>query len=669
MENLQQAPSEAPSDYVSEASFDDLALSEPLRRAIAERGYAKPTPVQSASYRPIRDGKDVIVRSKTGTGKTAAFGIPILERIPEGRRKASALVMTPTRELALQVAAELADLAKHKDLRVVTVYGGASIGDQKDALDAGAEIVVGTPGRIYDFIRRKTLKLDEALVCCLDEADEMLNMGFFEEVTRILDHLPDDCQQLLFSATVPADIEQIIHEYLTAPETILLSGDEYKVENIHNVMYPAVDAYPKPRNLLYMIEIEEPEAAIVFCNTRTDTSLVTAVLNRNGYDAELLNGDLPQKERERVMAKVKRGEVRFMVATDIAARGIDISDLSHVINYSLPEDPAVFLHRVGRTGRIGKKGTSLSIISGGDIHTLSALQKKYGVVFEERKLPTPEEAKKVWTDRHVAELKDAMSSSIFEAFIPLAQDLRNRPDGDWLVAYALKYFFTHHRIEKMTDLQKAEHKRKEHERREAAAAPPRPAEGRGREGGRGRDGERRREGEGRRARGDEDGRGRGERSRSEGRRAGGDRDPRRAEIEREERRAVEGEERPRRPEAREISITREPREATGGEPVEVPATLVPSGAEGASGEPGEARAPRSRIFLSLGEMDGADEAKVREAVAALAPGVELRSVELRRSHSFLEVTPETLDAAVQGLHGKEWGGKPLTAERARRRRR
>src|SRR5512138_1537442 len=498
MEDVQQAPSQAPSDYVSEVSFDDFGLSEPLRRAVAERGYTKPTPVQSASYRPIRDGKDVIVRSKTGTGKTAAFGMPLLERIPEGRRKASALVMTPTRELALQVAEELTALANHKDLRVVTVYGGASIGDQKEALEAGAEIVVGTPGRIYDFIRRKTLRLEEAMVCCLDEADEMLNMGFFEEVTRILDHLPDDCQQLLFSATVPADIEQIIHEYLTQPETILLSGDEYKVENIHNIMYPAVDAYPKPRNLLYMIEIEEPQSAIVFCNTRTDTSLVTAVLNRNGYDAELLNGDLPQKERERVMAKVKRGEVRFMVATDIAARGIDISDLSHVINYSLPEDPAVFLHRVGRTGRIGKKGTSLSIVSGGDIHTLSALQKKYGIQFEEKKLPTPEEARKVWTDRHVAELKDAMSASIFEAFIPLAQELRNRPDGEYLLAFALKVFFTQHRIERAADREKAQHKRHEHERKEPAA------EARGREGGRGRDGE------GRRGRGEE-GRGRGER--------------------------------------------------------------------------------------------------------------------------------------------------------------
>jgi ATP-dependent RNA helicase DeaD len=639
-------PPEGVSDYVSERSFDELGLSEAVRRAIAERGYTTPTPVQSASFRPIRDGKDVIVRSKTGTGKTAAFAIPMLERIPEGRRKASALVMTPTRELALQVAEEMTALAKHKDLRVVTVYGGASMGEQKDALEAGAEIVVGTPGRIYDFIRRKTLRLDEALVCCLDEADEMLNMGFFEEVTRILDHLPDACQQLLFSATVPADIEQIIREYLTAPETILLSGDEYTVENIHNVMYPAVDAYPKPRNLLYMIEIEEPEAAIVFCNTRTDTSLVTAVLNRNGYDAELLNGDLPQKERERVMAKVKRGEVRFMVATDIAARGIDISDLSHVINYSLPEDPAVFLHRVGRTGRIGKKGTSLSIVSGGDIHTLTALQKKYGIVFEERKLPTPEEARRVWTDRHVAELKDAMSASVFEAFIPLAQELRTRQDGDWLVAFALKYFFTHHRIEKMTDLQKAEHKRLEHERREREAARKEEPRSPARERGRGRDG--RRDGEERR--------GRGER---------GARDERRPRPEREDR-PSEGGGRPDRPRGREA----EPREvlvtapAGGDAAAEVDVADRPTAAGEAA-----ARAPRARIFLSLGEADGADEAKVREALAALAPGVEARAVDVRRGHSFVDVAPEALEGAVQALHGKEWNGKALTAERARRRRR
>jgi ATP-dependent RNA helicase DeaD len=436
-------------DYVSTVGFAELPLSEELRKGIAERGYTQPTPVQSAVFGPILSGRDVICRSKTGTGKTAAFGIPLLERIPAGTRKASALVLCNTRELALQVAQEIEALGKHKDLRVVAIYGGAGMGQQTDALEDGAEVIVGTPGRVYDHIRRGNLKLESTRIAVLDEADEMLSAGFYEEVTKILDYLPKDRQTLLFSATVPPDIEHLAQKYLRDPETILLSGDVFTVEHIHNVLYHLVDQYPKPRNLLYLIEREDPEAAIVFCNLRTDTELVANVLNRNGFDAEMLNGDLPQKERERVMAKVKRGEVRFMVATDIAARGIDISDLSHVINYSLPEDPAVYLHRVGRTGRIGKKGTAISLVSGAELNTLGVLEKKYNIQFETRQLPTPEDARKLWTDKHVRELRDAMQAgTAFEAFLPLAQDLMARDDGRVLLAYALKYFFTHHRMEK-----------------------------------------------------------------------------------------------------------------------------------------------------------------------------------------------------------------------------
>jgi len=629
-------PSEVRSDYVSEVSFDDMGLSEPVRQAIAERGYVRPTPVQASTVRPILAGKDVIVRSKTGTGKTAAFGIPIIERIPAGRGKPSALVMAPTRELAIQVAEEMAALARLKGLRVVTIYGGASMGDQLDALHAGAEIIVGTPGRIYDHIRRHTLDLSTCMVACLDEADEMLNMGFFEEVTRILDHLPDDCQQLLFSATVPADIEQIIHDYLTEPETILLSGDEYRVDNIRNVLYHTNEAYPKPRNLLYMVEIEEPESAIVFCNTRSDTSLITAVLNRNGYEAELLNGELPQKERERVMAKVKRGEVRFMVATDIAARGIDISDLSHVINYSLPEDPAVYLHRAGRTGRIGKKGTALSLVTGAEGITLGVLQKKFGVVFEEKQMPTQEEARRIWTERHVHELRDGMSASIFEGFIPLAQEIKVRPDGDHLLAFALKYFFTHHRIEKVQDLQKAVHKKEEHERKEQKVTTRR--EGRSEPRGESRGESRERSG-----RDSREGRDRGER----------------------------GERRPRR--EREVDATREVHATR--EPAAVPAANEPTEATAPAGDGSidasrESRGPaRGRVFVNAGEVDGADEARVRETVAALVPGVDLQKVELRRTHVFLEVKPEEVEGLVAGLQGKEAFGKALAAEKARRRRR
>jgi ATP-dependent RNA helicase DeaD len=453
------------SDYIADVSFEDLPLSDALRQAIAEKGYRTPTPVQAATFGPVFEGQDLIVRSKTGTGKTAAFGIPLLERVPAGAGEPRVLVLCPTRELALQVADELQSLGKYKGSKVVAIYGGASMSEQISALRAGGEIIAGTPGRVYDHLKRGTLDLSHAQAVVLDEADEMLSMGFFEEVTRILDMLPKDRQTLLFSATVPPDIQQIVQRYLRAPETILLSGDDFTVAGIDNIIYYTVDAYPKPRNLLYLVEMEEPDTAIVFCNTRDDTSLVAAVLDRNGYDAELLNGDLPQKERERVMGKVKAGEVRFMVATDIAARGIDISDLSHVINYSLPEDPAVYLHRVGRTGRIGKEGTAISLVGGRELVTLTSLEKKYGIHFEVRKLPTPEAAHALWTERHVARLREGSQSSVYEAFLPLARELKERPDGEALLAFALKYFFHHLRIDRA-------HQRPAEEPKAESAPPP-----------------------------------------------------------------------------------------------------------------------------------------------------------------------------------------------------
>ncbi|HEY0882549.1 MAG TPA: DEAD/DEAH box helicase, partial [Archangium sp.] len=303
-----------PEEYKADISFDEMGLSPELRRAIAGRGYTHPTPVQAKAYGPVMAGKDLIVRSKTGTGKTAAFGMPILDQIAIGSRGVRALMMCPTRELAIQVANELTELAKFRDIEIVCIYGGASMQQQEDALRRGAAIVVGTPGRVYDHIRRGNLKLDQCVHAVLDEADEMLNQGFYEEVTRILDHLPKKRQVLLFSATVPEDIKRLISKYTTDPETLLLSGDVYTVDHIHHIRYEISDSYPKPRNLLYMLEMHDPDNAIIFCNTRADTELVTVVLNRNGFDAEMLNGDLAQKERERVMARVKKGELAFMVS-------------------------------------------------------------------------------------------------------------------------------------------------------------------------------------------------------------------------------------------------------------------------------------------------------------------------------------------------------------------
>lgn len=629
---------EGPQDYVAEIGFEDMALSEPVRRALAERGYHNPTPVQAKAFAPALSGKDLIVRSKTGTGKTTAFGLPLLERISAEDKVVKALVLCPTRELALQVAAEIGDLGKYKGIRIAAIYGGASMKAQEDALEGGAQIVVGTPGRVYDLIRRKILALGHCAHVVLDEADEMLNQGFYEEVTRILDCLPKDRQVLLFSATVPPDIQSLISRYTKDPEALLLSGDVLTVDHIQHVRYDLNDAYPKPRNLIYLLEMEEPDNAIIFCNTRDDTALVTAVLNRNGFDAELLNGDLPQKERERVMAKVKRGEVTFMVATDIAARGIDISDLGHVINYSLPEDPAVYLHRVGRTGRIGKKGVAINLVSGREISTLSALEKKYNIAFEKRQMPSPEEALTLWTERHVREIKEAASGSIYEGYLGLAGQLKGRPDADDLIAFLLRYFLTHQRMQKA---QAGGEPRSEEVR-----------EHRPREGGR----------EGRRDRPE-----RGER-------------PRRDRPERGERsargpRGDSAEHAPRRSGPSDAELFKQ----TGGDapatPVETAERPPRERRERPERDRGERRPRRSapepkegqaRLWVGIGKDVAGDEAGLKAALESVgAPSGKVLEVDLRPTFAYAIVAEEDV-ASFEALSGRTHAEKPLKIERARR---
>ena len=468
-------------------TWDDIDLEPALREAVTARGYEHPTTVQHQAIPAALRGGDLLVRSKTGSGKTAAFLIPTLQRIPANYGKAGCIIMCPTRELAIQVAEEAAELARPKSLRVVCIYGGVPIGAQADALEAGAEIVVGTPGRVRDLIRRGHLNLAGALVGCLDEADEMLSMGFFEEVTSILDELPRTAQILLFSATVEAQLKTLIGKYLKEPEEIYISIDHDQANaNIHHVLYETTIEYPKPRQLLYVLEKEAPESAIVFCNTRSDTDTVARFLNRQGLDAEPISSDLNQKARERVMRRIKQGEIDILVATDIAARGIDISDLSHVFNYSLPEDAAVYLHRTGRTGRIGKKGTAISFMGGKELQCRKQLEGKYEIVFEERLLPTREEGERLWTDRGLAEMKTTMDEGMpFEGFLSMARHLREQgPTADPFMALALRGFFRWRRMDNVRKALNASGENAEmdqlHETKEQR--PPRSSDG----GGRGR---------------------------------------------------------------------------------------------------------------------------------------------------------------------------------------
>ncbi|MEO0604873.1 MAG: DEAD/DEAH box helicase, partial [Myxococcota bacterium] len=377
----------------------------------------------------------------TGTGKTAAFCVPIVERATAGARKPQAIILAPTRELAQQIGEECGDIAKFKDVNLAVLVGGVAMGPQEKQLENGVEIVVGTPGRVLDHVRRKNLDLSEATMACLDEADEMLSMGFYEDVAKILDHTKDGRQVLLFSATISDETQRLANNYLKEPEDIRLSTDADNVDNITHVLYETTMGLHKIRALLYVIDLEDPTSAIIFCNTREDTMTVASFLDRQGLDVQLLSGELSQNRRSQVMRKVKAGEVKFLVSTDVAARGIDISDLSHVINYSLPQDPAVYLHRTGRTGRIGKQGTAISLVGGPDLTTRNTLENRHDITFVERELPDAETAVQRRVDRQARQIRDAMGSLVFESYLPTVKALKERPDGDRLLAAALRAFF------------------------------------------------------------------------------------------------------------------------------------------------------------------------------------------------------------------------------------
>lgn len=430
------------SDYVSDRKFADFPLSQEVLKGIADLGYVNATPVQAATLEPGLAGRDLLVRAKTGTGKTAAFCVPLVERMDASKREAQAIVLAPTRELAQQIAEECVALTRYRELSVAVLVGGLAMGPQEKALAAGAQIIVGTPGRVLDHARRKNLDLSTVHVAVLDEADEMLSMGFYEDVTKILDATSADRQVLLFSATISDETQRLVRNYLAEDhEDIRLSTDADQVENIEHILYETAPNLHKVRALLYLLDIEDPHSAIIFCNTREDTATVATFLDRQGLDVQLISGELSQSRRSQVMRKIKAGEVRFLVATDVAARGIDISDLSHVINYSLPQDPAVYLHRTGRTGRIGKKGTAISLVGGTDMGTRRTLETVHRIQFDVRQLPDPETCVQRRVERQARQIRDAMSSLVFESYLPTVRALKERPDGDALLAAALRAFF------------------------------------------------------------------------------------------------------------------------------------------------------------------------------------------------------------------------------------
>jgi len=425
----------------SGTSFETFPLSTEVQAGIRACGYREPTEVQACCIEPLLAGRDLVVQSRTGTGKTAAFGIPLVERVAPERGAAQALILTPTRELASQVADELTRLGARRRIPVLKIYGGVGYGPQIDGLKAGNPIVVGTPGRLLDHIGKGTLRLDRLLALVLDEADEMLSRGFLPDIMRIIDACPKSRQTLLFSATIPKEIERIAKRHMQDPVRVELSGDQVGVAEIENRLYRVDPESSRPRQLLALLEAERPDSAIIFCNTRSDTELVTQYLGRRGYDAALINSDLSQAARETVLGRVKRGELTYMVATDIAARGIDISDLPYVIHYTLPFDAHVYIHRSGRTGRIGKKGVAAALYSDRDLRevfTRRSLENEFKVEFEERTPPSREETLAMVADRRLEELKSKADAVISEEHQAVARAILDDAEAERLVGCLLQ---------------------------------------------------------------------------------------------------------------------------------------------------------------------------------------------------------------------------------------
>lgn len=420
----------------AEARFRDFGLQEATLAALERMGYSKPTEVQSLTLPKSMAGRDLIVQSRTGTGKTAAFGIRITEAVDRTNKSVQALVLTPTRELTLQVTDELARIGKEAGVLCVSIYGGSSIEKQMDELRRGAHVIIGTPGRILDHLRRGTLRFDGLRILVLDEADLMLDMGFEKEMRRIMDHLPRRRQTLMFSATIPRAIEAIAYNYLTDPEKVLLSEDYVYVREVTHEYY-ITNRMQKESNLYKLIEYENPGSSMIFCNTREEARMVANYLSHKGLPVALLSSDLTQAKREKVMAKFRNREFRHLVATDVAARGIDIDDLSHVFIFSAPSSPDQYVHRAGRTGRIGKSGKAISLVSAHDLVNFNKLVRVNDLEAVERDVPSDQEVAARKVEHVLGRIRDEAVGAAPEELLEhelVARAMLEQPDRTQLVA-------------------------------------------------------------------------------------------------------------------------------------------------------------------------------------------------------------------------------------------
>lgn len=424
------------------AKFTDYELQSDVLKAISEMGFEEPSPIQAACIPVVLSGKDVIGQAQTGTGKTAAFGIPLIEKINVRDHRVQCIVLTPTRELAIQVSGELCRISKHKRVRTLPIYGGQSIGHQIRALKQGVHVVIGTPGRVLDHLRRKTLRLEDVSTLILDEADEMLDMGFIDDIEEIIKNIRSDRQTLLFSATMPPEIKRLSKRYMENPEHITINRGEVTVPLIEQAYYKVLERN-KVESLCRILDSEDVELGIVFCRTKKGVDELTETLQERGYLADGLHGDLSQIQRDKVMKGFRDSSIELLVATDVAARGIDVSNVTHVINFDIPQDPESYVHRIGRTGRAGRKGLALTLVTPREMKLLRSIERETKSPMMSKEIPTIEEVferQQAQWRRQVEEIID--ENTDMDVFAKMLQDLKAEYDIESIAIAALKAAFS-----------------------------------------------------------------------------------------------------------------------------------------------------------------------------------------------------------------------------------
>jgi ATP-dependent RNA helicase DeaD len=445
-----------PENSLPEVQLSDL--SETARQAATRAGWDKLMPVQAKAIPYLLAGRDLMIQSHTGSGKTGAFILPILSQIDPSKPVCQAMVLVPTRELAFQVEKEAALLAGPDGPRTVAVYGGVGYNTQLDAFRQGAHLVVGTPGRILDHLLRRSLRLDHLRYLVLDEADRMLSMGFYPDMKAVQKYLPKSgFSSFMFSATFPVNVLRLAEHFLRNPETLSLSRDHVHALDTEHVFY-ITPLMEKDRALVRIIESENPPSAFIFCNTRATVHYVATVLQRFGYDADELSSDLGQGAREDVLNRVRKGTLRFLVATDVAARGIDIPELSHVIQYEPPDDVEAYIHRAGRTGRAGAAGIAISLVGGAERMALERIGKRFSIELKERPLPSQEDVETLVGERLTAHLEarlrdmDRLEAERAQRFLPLAQSWGKTKTRRLLMAILLDECY-HQMLHQRTDVE------------------------------------------------------------------------------------------------------------------------------------------------------------------------------------------------------------------------